>query len=437
MRTTGRDVRPLLSIVIPTRERARYLSKCLDAAIACTDPRLEIVVSDNANKDDTAETVLSKRDPRIRYINTGRRVSVSENLEFAFARARGDHLLYCGDDDAVMPQGVRALMTLLDHDDPDVVNWAPAAFTWPGPDCRDGELQLRRACIAGGLYRQEPLDLLAEVCGGRSPSPYLYWGCVSRRVVERAQRTAGRYFYYIDIGAASFCNLALAERILFMGRPAFVHGVSPSSTFVSATTFEAEPTGRSAAHWAFMAENAMSTSYTIDIRCRCLWAMAFDALLLTSRLFGLRGMRIDARAWKTRITQELALMPEPHRSEQMDMVNAFLETAGFTPLRPLIRLEETAPSLLRRRRPGFRFRLGGLDVTGKRLSLKSREHFMQDVASAASVADYIVGEPPLFSPRGWGSQAAAWCGAVGRAAGARFGRGFLRQPLAEPVPFYL
>jgi len=42
-----------LSIVIPTCERVKYLEQAVKTALAIKDSDIEIIVSDNASKDDT------------------------------------------------------------------------------------------------------------------------------------------------------------------------------------------------------------------------------------------------------------------------------------------------------------------------------------------------------------------------------------------------
>ena len=44
-----------ISLVFPTRERAELLRHCLTGALACDDPDLEIVVSDNHSTDETPD----------------------------------------------------------------------------------------------------------------------------------------------------------------------------------------------------------------------------------------------------------------------------------------------------------------------------------------------------------------------------------------------
>jgi glycosyltransferase involved in cell wall biosynthesis len=416
----GRGDTPLLSIVIPTRERAVYLSKCLDAAIACKDPRIEIVVSDNANKDNTASVVAGKRDARIRYVNTGRRVPVSDNLEFAFANAAGQYLLYCGDDDAILPGGMQALLNLLESERPDMVNWPQATFFWPDKDPEDGYLQLKRTNISGGVHEQDPRKMFAELCANGSHGPYFYWGCVTREIVNRVIDKAGRYFYHMDIGSSCYCNLAEARRFLHMGRPAFAFGQSPASTIKAMINFDLTPPDAGAgadAYSQFMCENTEQRLHPgIDVNNRCVWALAFDALLLTRRLLGYDEPPINAERWKYEMEREIGRMPEPLRSSQADIVDAYLAGQGVS------RLNRNGKTWRpKKKRKRLRLAIPGLRVSHKNIRLGTRPGFMQDIAAAVKVADYIIGQPSLDASRGRAGDTMAWCGAVLRAANVRFG----------------
>ena len=98
--------RMLVSIVIPTRERAEVLRYALASCTRIVDSQIEIIVSDNASLDDTAEVVAAKHDDRIRYVRTPRRCSMRENFEFGVNHARGDYVFVMGDDDALIPESV-------------------------------------------------------------------------------------------------------------------------------------------------------------------------------------------------------------------------------------------------------------------------------------------------------------------------------------------
>ena len=122
----------LISIVIPTRERASVLRHALASCLRIPDDNIEIVVSDNASQDDTEEVVAATVDRRVRYVRTPQRCSMRENFEFAVAHARGDYIFMMGDDDALIPNQFPYMRALLEEFRPDSLTGSKVAYAWPG-----------------------------------------------------------------------------------------------------------------------------------------------------------------------------------------------------------------------------------------------------------------------------------------------------------------
>ena len=59
--------KPLVSVCIPTYNKARYLRKFLESIINQTYRNLENIISDNASTDNTGEMVKSFSDDRVKY----------------------------------------------------------------------------------------------------------------------------------------------------------------------------------------------------------------------------------------------------------------------------------------------------------------------------------------------------------------------------------
>jgi glycosyltransferase involved in cell wall biosynthesis len=108
---------PLVTIAIPTYNRAdSFLPVVLDAALAQTWPRLEILVGNNASTDGTAELLARYRDPRIRVLNHERNLGANGNFNSLLEAARGDWFLLFHDDDMIDPDFVETCMGALEHD---------------------------------------------------------------------------------------------------------------------------------------------------------------------------------------------------------------------------------------------------------------------------------------------------------------------------------
>lgn len=105
MTPAGQRLEPLVSIGIPTYERADTLERTLASALAQTHTRLEVVISDNASCDRTEELchAVAARDPRVRYLRQERNHGPTENFNALFATCDGDYVMMLADDDWIDP----------------------------------------------------------------------------------------------------------------------------------------------------------------------------------------------------------------------------------------------------------------------------------------------------------------------------------------------
>ena len=97
---------PVLSICLPTFNRARYL-ECLLEDLAVNIGELgysyELLIGDNASEDDTAEVVRAYNDRlTLRYIRRPENIGAARNFAELFEAAQGRYLVYVGDDDLLL-----------------------------------------------------------------------------------------------------------------------------------------------------------------------------------------------------------------------------------------------------------------------------------------------------------------------------------------------
>jgi glycosyltransferase involved in cell wall biosynthesis len=90
-----------VSIIIPTYNRANYVCQAIESALAQDYPDLEIVVSDNASADGTAEAVKSYGcDHRLKYFRNSENIGMVPNFRKAlYDHAAGDWAIVLNDDD--------------------------------------------------------------------------------------------------------------------------------------------------------------------------------------------------------------------------------------------------------------------------------------------------------------------------------------------------
>ena len=103
---------PLVTIVIPTRNHARFLPESIGSAIAQTYRNLEILVLDNASTDDTTNVVISitGQDNRVRYIRNETDIGLARNFNRGIFLASGDYINILCADDLLEPSFIRKMM---------------------------------------------------------------------------------------------------------------------------------------------------------------------------------------------------------------------------------------------------------------------------------------------------------------------------------------
>lgn len=104
---------PLVSVIIPTYRRSVLLRRAIESVRRQTYGNVEILVVDDASRDDTEATVRSIADPRIRYICHPMNKGVSATRNTGIMEARGEYIALLDDDDrwceAKLEKQVRAL----------------------------------------------------------------------------------------------------------------------------------------------------------------------------------------------------------------------------------------------------------------------------------------------------------------------------------------
>jgi glycosyltransferase involved in cell wall biosynthesis len=105
-------VSPRLSIGLPVYNGERYLRDSLDSLLAQTYTEFELVISDNASTDGTAEICreYAERDERIRFIRQSRNIGAGPNHNFLPTQARAPYFKWASHDDVYDPELIRKCM---------------------------------------------------------------------------------------------------------------------------------------------------------------------------------------------------------------------------------------------------------------------------------------------------------------------------------------
>jgi glycosyltransferase involved in cell wall biosynthesis len=119
------DTRPLLTIAIPTYNRARFLNELLK--VLCeqllSEPRVELIISDNASIDETPAVVQEYRDRglQLQYLRNASNLGADSNILNCFEQARGKYVWIMGDDDLVLTDAIHKIVSYLEVKEYDLV----------------------------------------------------------------------------------------------------------------------------------------------------------------------------------------------------------------------------------------------------------------------------------------------------------------------------
>ena len=108
--------RPRVSVGLPVRNGENFIAETLTCFLEQTFTDLEVVISDNASTDRTAEICaeFAARDPRVRYIRQPADIGAAENYNAVFEEARGELFTWTAHDDLRSPEWVARAVAALD-----------------------------------------------------------------------------------------------------------------------------------------------------------------------------------------------------------------------------------------------------------------------------------------------------------------------------------
>jgi glycosyltransferase involved in cell wall biosynthesis len=226
------------SVLLPTRDGGPFLDACLRSILTQDHPSFEVVVSDNANDDETPEILAGLGDDeRVVSLRQEAVLSVTENWTAALAASSGEYVLMIGDDDLLLPGSMEALDRLLaGSDDPDCLSFdafryvAPAAVAdRPTSFYRSPYFGYERQLIEDGfLSATTRTGLVKDAYRFNLRFPLtMQLTLVKRAALERLPREPFRSAFPDHY---AICALLLTARTWFVtDRQLLLIGVSPKS----------------------------------------------------------------------------------------------------------------------------------------------------------------------------------------------------------------
>lgn len=233
----------LLSIIVPTKNRAIYCIDTIRTILSVLQPNSELIIHDDSDNDDLIRLVADIRDERLvfRYNETRTPLSFVANFSRALALARGTYLCVLGDDDAILPQIYEVIAWMEENNIDSVCPKQIIDYTWPNeslPDARTGKLSMpgftgsvewidasKRLdeLLENGIYLYQLYGL-----------PRIYHGLIHRECMEAVKARSGHYFGGLTPDMYATISLAtVVKNHVLLDFPFTIAGACPASATVA------------------------------------------------------------------------------------------------------------------------------------------------------------------------------------------------------------
>jgi hypothetical protein len=198
-------VQPLLSVVVPTKNRMKYVLHTIASILSIEDQEMELLICDNSDSDELKIWIsMNVSDSRLRYRYISDPLSMTDNYNAAMGMATGYYVCTIGDDDAVSPEIMSAARWARSKGIDALSSQSNSGLVYFWPDFFS---KTRGAGLAGKLYIESftgatrKIDVEAELVKcisnagqGSLGLPRVYHGIVRRDCLVQLFLASGTYF---------------------------------------------------------------------------------------------------------------------------------------------------------------------------------------------------------------------------------------------------
>lgn len=308
---------PNICIIVPTRERADTLVHTLRTCVQQEYSNLQILVCDNFSQDNTKDVVDSFHDIRIKYIRTERRLTMTDNWEFAISHVNADFVTILGDDDGFLPNSITDLVDLLMIHHQKIITWSKAEYCWPNhidPNLKGFiSVPLRNKLVK--VKSETALKHIYKNLLSYNHGPCIYNSIVSMECIIKIIQRDG--FLFQSGCPDVYSSLALAsvtEDYLYSTRPFSINGASAHSNGTSQIRIDLDSTASD----LFQKEIDVSAVEFLKIRGSINSAIA-DSLINFSTKVNIITPKINYKKIFKRIYNDLSRTPGAIASNQASL----------------------------------------------------------------------------------------------------------------------
>jgi len=197
---------PLVTVLIPTYNRAHLLPRAVRSTLNQTYRNFELIIVDDGSMDDTPNVVKTFEDERIMYIRHEENRGILAARNTGLDAAKGDYLTRVDDDDELVPEALETAVKELNRLVPKGVHYI--IF-----DVLDVE---SNRVSGSGAKREMPMTFEDFLCERVTPD---YWGVITRELIG-SERFDERLF-----GGEKIMGMRLRRRTATYYKPIVLYRV--------------------------------------------------------------------------------------------------------------------------------------------------------------------------------------------------------------------
>ena len=218
----GKDLFPLVTVLIPTYNRPEYLKIALESVLAQNYWNLEIIISDNSTND-LSEQMLQPylaSDSRIKYFsNKGKGFGLAENWNWLMEYPSAEYINWLMDDDFFYPDKISTMMTYyLENDTISLVTSASNLVDEQGKfiktrcQCADTKI------ISGHEFGREILRNVAN-CAGEPTTALLKKKALLKGKLGWRDWQSTQYAYSPIIDIETWLQVSMQGDVVYIAEP--------------------------------------------------------------------------------------------------------------------------------------------------------------------------------------------------------------------------
>jgi glycosyltransferase involved in cell wall biosynthesis len=123
---------PILSILIPTRNREEYALKVITHILEIKDERFEVVIYNNSDSNQLADLLKFNKDSRLKYFYNGSVLSFVDNFSLGIEECKGEFISIIGDDDGINPVMLEVVDWAIQNRIDAITPSLQLVYYWPG-----------------------------------------------------------------------------------------------------------------------------------------------------------------------------------------------------------------------------------------------------------------------------------------------------------------